>query len=58
MTKLLDWFRNNQTEITWWIIGWMCFACVDSLVREHYVTALVDGLLAYFNYYMWKQNRV
>lgn len=55
---MLNWFRNNQNEITWWIIGWMSFACIDSLVREHYITAGVDALLAYFNYYMWKMNRV
>ena len=55
---MLNWFRNNQNEITWWIIGWMSFACIDALVREHYIAAGVDALLAYFNYYMWKMNRV
>lgn len=56
--KLGKWFRENDTAITWWIIGWLCFACIDQLGREHYVMAAIDAGLAYFNYRMWKSNHV
>ena len=50
------WYLTYQAEITWWLIGWLCYATIDCLANGNYVFALVDGLLAYFNYYMWKQH--
>lgn len=56
MSKLANWFNNNNTEITWFIIGWLVFAGLDQIAREHYIMALIDFVLVYFNYKMWKQN--
>lgn len=51
-----NWYLNYQSEITWFVIGWLVFATVDSLSRGNYGFALFDAALAYFNYYMWKQH--
>lgn len=50
------WFSNHRTEFTWFLIGWLCMAGLDQIAREHYVMALIDFGLAYFNYRMWKQD--
>ena len=56
MDKITNWFKTYNNEITWFIIGWMCFATLDQLTRGHYVMAGIDAVLAYFNYSMWKRN--
>lgn len=58
MDNLINWFRNNGNEITWFIIGWLSMAALDQLSREHYFMAAIDAGLAYFNYRMWKANNV
>lgn len=56
MENLKTWVKNNHTEITWFIIGWLVFAGIDQIAREHYIMALIDFGLAYFNYKMWREN--
>ena len=51
-----NWFSTYRTEATWFIIGWLCMAGLDQIGDEHYVMALIDFGLAYFNYKMWKEN--
>lgn len=53
--RILDWFRENQTEITWWVIGWLTFAVFDCLYKEDYSLAAVNAALIAFNYYNWKR---
>lgn len=56
MEKFRIWYLTYQSEITWWVIGWLTFAGIDSLARGNYISFVFDAALAYFNYYMWKQN--
>ena len=56
LDKFRIWYLTYQSEITWFVIGWMVFAGVDSLVRENYITMVIDWALAYFNYFMWSRN--
>ena len=58
LEKFGNWWRDNSTEITWWIIGWLSFAAFDALGRGHYVMALIDAGLAYWNYDMWSKRDV
>ena len=46
----MDWIRDHHNEITWFVIGWLCYAGLDALARGDYVWALVDFGLAYGNY--------
>lgn len=56
--NISNWISRNSTYITWWIIGWLSFACLDQLGRGHYVMAFIDAGLAYLNYRMWRSNNV
>ena len=56
MDKFLDWYNRNYTEISWFLIGWLTMGFLDQLGRGHYVTAVIDGGLAYLNYEIWKRR--
>lgn len=58
MDTLVNWIRNNYTEIVWFVIGWLTYGCLDQLGRGHYVMALVDAALIYFNYVLWRKSNV
>ena len=58
MDSIVNWYRRYNLEITWFIIGWLAMAGLDQLAREHYIMSLIDFGLAYFNYRMWRKNRV
>lgn len=45
-----NWYVSNQDEITWFIIGWLCFSCLDNLIKGSYAWAAFDAVIAYFNY--------
>ena len=56
MNKFLNWYGENRAQITWWVIGWLSFAVIDSLIKKDYMMALVNAGLVYINYYMWKNR--
>lgn len=58
LEKFSQWWNLNSTPITWWIIGWLSMACVDSLGKGNYIVAAVDAGLAYWNYTMWRDRDV
>lgn len=51
------WFIRHNTEVTWWLIGWLTFAGIDALANGNLFWAIVDAGLIYFNYYMWKTRQ-
>lgn len=53
-----EWFSEYNTQISWWLIGWMCMAALESFSREQYVMMFIDLGIAYFNYAMWRSNNV
>ena len=55
MNKFRQWYTNNSTELTWFLVGWLTLAGLEALVREQYAMALLDFVLAYGNYYMNKR---
>jgi hypothetical protein len=52
LDKMLVWFRENEMQFTWFIIGFLTMACVDALVRGNYLVAIVDVTLIGINYYL------
>ena len=58
LKKFAEWFSEYNTEISWWIIGWMCMAALESFGRGHYFMTVLDLGIAYFNYKMWRDNNV
>lgn len=57
MDKLLSWFREYNSEITWWLIGFLTWAVIDSIVRESYIIAAINAALIYVNYRLWKSSK-
>ena len=55
MNKFREWYLENATEITWFLIGWLSLAGLEALSHGEYVNAVVDLSLAYVNYYMNKR---
>lgn len=58
MERFRNWYLTYQNEISWFIIGWCIQAGLNSLQRGDGVSMLIDFALAYFNYYMWKNQRL
>lgn len=56
MSKFVEWYRKYQSEITWWIIGFLTWAVLDSFAKGNYIMSLVNAGLIYINYSLWKSN--
>lgn len=54
MGNFRNWYSRNQDAITWFIIGWLSFAVIDSLARGNYIWAGISAALIWFNYKMVK----
>ena len=52
--SLRNWYQRNAFEITWFLIGWLTLSSLDNLARGRYVWAVIDGSLAYLNFYFRK----
>lgn len=50
LNNFRNWYLNNNTEITWFIIGVCTLSGVESLAREQYTNSIVNFGLAYLNY--------
>jgi lysozyme family protein len=52
LQKFRQWYLKNQTEITWFLIGFLCYSGLISLGRGDYIGAAIVFGIAYINYYM------
>lgn len=52
--SFIAWFRRNQYEIAWFLIGWLTLAGLHEIQRGDGVGALIDFALAYLNYRLMK----
>lgn len=50
MSSFREWYVRNQDAITWFLIGWLTFACIDSFIKGSYVWAAIDAFLVWVNY--------
>jgi hypothetical protein len=55
MNKFRQWYLLNQTEITWFLIGFLCYSGLISFGQGNYVGSVVAFGIAYINYYMQKK---
>lgn len=49
-----NWYVRNQDAITWFLIGWLTFGMLDSLVQRDYVGAVIQAVLIWVNYKLSK----
>jgi hypothetical protein len=57
LQQFRSWYLRNQTEITWFLIGFLCYSGLISLGRSDYVGAVIAFGVAYINYFFHKQDR-
>jgi len=56
MNKLMQWYRENHYQLSWFLIGFLVSNACYELGRGEYVQALISSGIAYLNYYMVKQD--
>ena len=49
-TKIINWLRKNNVEITWFLIGFLFLAGIESFKNGDIVIGLVDWGLVVVNY--------
>jgi hypothetical protein len=52
LTNFRNWYLKNQNEITWFLVGFLIAAALNSISRGEYTDAGFSLLLAYANYYL------
>jgi hypothetical protein len=52
MEKLRQWYFNNYTEITWFLIGFLVADGIAALGNGRYVNALISFSIAGINYFI------
>ena len=52
---MLDWFREHQYEIGFFIAGWCAMAALNDLAKGEYVWAAINAGFAYLNIRIVKQ---
>ena len=50
LNKFRQWYLRNYTEITWFLIGFLIMAGLQSLSVHDYSSALINFGLAWVNY--------
>ena len=50
MNRIKQFFYQYQTEITWFLMGWLVLSGFNDLGAGNYIGALVSFGLAYINY--------
>ena len=53
--KFRNWYIRNYTEITWFLIGFLCLAGVTALSHGNYSSAALNFVLAWANYALSKR---
>jgi hypothetical protein len=56
MNKFIQWYRDNYTEITWFIIGFLVWQGLNDLRYGNYSGALISFGLAFVNYILNKRS--
>lgn len=55
LNKFRRWYINYYVEINWFLMGWLSMAAIEAISREQYSTALIDIILIFANYSMYRK---
>lgn len=55
LSKFRSWYLSNTIEITWFIIGFLIAAAIESFGQGNYGDATFSLVLAFANYYLNKK---
>ena len=59
MEKFSQWYKRNETNIVWFIIGWLTLAGLQNIVNQSYGWGIFCLAIAFINYKIesWKTAR-
>ena len=55
MNKFIQWYYRYNTEITWFIIGWLALNAIHDLGRGDWFSFIIDSFLIALNYSFWRR---
>ena len=55
MNKFTQWYTNYQSEITWWLIGWLSWGLLDAIGQGRWTLAAINAAFIFVNYKLWKK---
>lgn len=55
LERFRNWYLRNYTELTWFLIGFLCMSGLIDLGRGNYVGAAISFGIAYVNYLFAKR---
>lgn len=55
MSKFREWYLDNTTEITWFLIGLLTSTGLEALARQDYASSAFSFTLAFINYILNKK---
>lgn len=55
LDQFRDWYFKNQNEITWFLIGFLIAAAINSFSIGEYADSAFSLVLAFANYYLNKR---
>jgi len=47
--KMFEWFKENQSEISYFIAGWCALAAIDCFSKGDDLWAVINAVLVYVN---------
>jgi uncharacterized membrane protein YadS len=50
LDKILVWLRDNEMQFTWFIIGFLVMALLDTLASGNYIMSALNAFLIVVNY--------
>ena len=54
--KLVQWYEENNVEITWFLIGILSVGTLDQLAKGQYWSAAINFFLIVVNYLLRKEG--
>lgn len=55
LEKFRMWYLRNYTEISWFLIGFLCMSGLTHFGKGEYVNAFISWAIAVVNYYFAKK---
>lgn len=50
MNRFQQWYLTNQTQITWFLMGFLVYAGLQNFSTGNYAGAVISCVLVYLNY--------
>jgi hypothetical protein len=55
LNQFRNWYYHYNTEITWFIIGWLALNTVHDVSRGDWLGVIISIVLILINYLFWRR---